>query len=79
MYSNPCNTENNKPNVTVINKEITLTDLLFLSKAWWHQVIDTPDDSNNSVLSNGMLIGLKAMISCGGQLIPNSILGEILL
>jgi len=79
MYSNPCNVENNKPNVIVTVKEIILIDLFFFNRAWWHQVIDTPEDKSSNVLSNGILIGLNGIISCGGQYIPNSMLGEMLL
>lgn len=79
IYSNPCKAENNKPKKIVIKSDIILVNLFFFNNAWWHHVIDTPEDNNNKVFNKGMLIGLKAIISCGGQLIPNSTLGEILL
>jgi len=41
--------------------------------------METPEDKRRRVFSKGMLIGLNAIISWGGHLIPNSTLGEILL
>lgn len=79
IYSKPCNNENSSPSVTVITKDFNLRLLLFFRIAWWHHVMETPEDKSNRVLSNGILTGLKGIILCGGHAWPKSILGEILL
>jgi hypothetical protein len=58
-----------------------ITDLLkfLISISWWAQVTVTPEDRRRRVFSSGMLIGLKVVIVFGGQICPNSKVGEILL
>lgn len=77
-YSNACKRENVIPKIMVIIS-LTLLDKLLFSREWWHQVIDTPDDKSNSVLSNGIFTGLNGVIGWGGQNWPNSTAGDILL
>jgi hypothetical protein len=79
MYSNPWKAENTVPNVIVVFSDVrALLNFLF-SKAWWHQVTDTPEDNKRMVLRSGMLIGLNGLISLGAQDCPSSTVGEILL
>jgi len=78
-YSNPCSMENKIPKVTVTTKAFNLVILSDNKNAWWHQVIDTPEERSNNVFNKGILMGLKGIIIWGGQIWPNSKLGEILL
>jgi len=52
--------------------------LLLLLIEWCLHVIDTPDEINTIVLSNGTFIGSNGLIYLGGQIIPISMLGLIL-
>jgi len=52
---------------------------LFISIAWWDQVMDTPEDSKIIVFKRGTFIGLNGEMLIGGQFWPNSTLGLILL
>jgi len=78
-YSKPCSKENKIPKVTVITKAFNLVILSESKNEWWHQVIDTPEERSNNVFNRGILIGLNGTIIWGGQIWPNSKLGEILL
>lgn len=51
----------------------------FDKKAWCDHVIEAPEDNKISEFKSGILIGLKVEIPKGGQIIPKSILGEILI
>lgn len=52
---------------------------LFSIKLWWAHVTVTPDANKIAVFKRGIWKGLKAIIPTGGQVIPNSIVGERLL
>lgn len=43
---------------------------------WWAYVTLAPDDSSKIVLSNGISKGFNGSIPAGGQLTPNSTVGD---
>jgi len=51
----------------------------FFNISWWDHVTVTPEDKSRMVFNNGILIGLKELISIGGHCCPSSMFGEILL
>lgn len=53
--------------------------IFFIKKQWWAQVIVAPEDSKITEFNRGIPIGIKVWILRGGQFVPNSILGVILL
>jgi len=79
MYSKPCKTENRTPKEIVKYKANNLFCLLLLKIEWWHQVTVTPEEIKSKVFNKGMFIGLKGITLRGGQICPNSKVGEILL
>lgn len=76
IYSNNWSIEKYRPKITVIINPLEVCEWLFFNKAWWAQVIETPEDNKISVLRRGIWRGLKGIIPAGGQFIPNSILGD---
>lgn len=48
-------------------------------KLWWAQVTVTPEANKIAVFNKGIWNGLNEIIPKGGQIIPNSIVGESLL
>jgi len=50
-----------------------------IKNEWWDHVIDAPDESKIKEFNKGIPIGLKVEIWIGGQMVPSSIFGVILL
>jgi len=67
------------PSVIVRDNDLFDFLYLFFSISWWAQVTENPDDNRRIVFIKGILIGLKEVIEFGGQVCPNSKVGEILL
>lgn len=63
----------------MINRLIVVWEWLFSIKLWWAHVTETPDDNKIIVFNRGIWNGLKGVMPIGGQVIPNSILGDRLL
>ena len=78
-YSIACNKVKYIPNPIVTIRPSLKLEWLPAIKAWWDQVTVTPEDNNTKVLSNGTSKGLNAIIPIGGQTLPTSTAGEILL
>lgn len=51
---------------------------LFLERAWWDHVIDTPDDNKMIVFNKGILNWLNGVTLLGGHLKPSVVSGESL-
>ena len=67
------------PNTTVINKDLNASLKWPSIRAWWDHVTLAPEDNRIIVFSRGTLNGLNAWMPIGGQVDPNSILGDNLL
>jgi len=67
------------PRMIVRNRAVFAFLRLFLIISWWDQVTVTPEERRRMVFSKGILIGLKEVITVGGQFCPSSMVGEILL
>lgn len=67
------------PNKIVISSEVLDSLSIPSIKAWWDQVILTPEDNKMIVFINGTPKGLNAWIPIGGQVAPSSTLGDKLL
>lgn len=52
--------------------------MLFI-KLWWAHETEIPEEIKMVVLSNGISNGLKGIILWGGQILPNSMLGDNIL
>lgn len=78
-YSIPWHNVNRTPRIIVIIKAKRLFLMSFDRNEWWDQVIVAPDDRRIIEFNNGISIGLKIFTPAGGQVLPSSIFGEILL
>jgi len=67
------------PRIIVTDKASNELEWFFIIREWWAQVTLTPEESKIIVFIKGTLKGLKATKPIGGQMQPNSTLGERLL
>lgn len=67
------------PSEIVVMRAVVAIFISFFRNEWCDHVIVAPEDSKIIEFSNGILIGLNTLMLTGGQFIPSSILGEILL
>lgn len=66
----------NKPKSKVNTKETTLILYSPSSIEWWHQVTETPEETNKIVFKNGTPLGSKGATPKEGQTPPTSTAGS---
>lgn len=75
----PWHSVNRIPSMIVMIKDINLMLIDLERNAWWAHVIVAPDESKMIEFNSGISIGLKIDIPTGGQIIPSSMFGVMLL
>lgn len=76
LYSKTCRDVKIMANI-IVNNVPNIVALLFPKiNEWWAHVIVAPLESNNKVLSKGILQGFKGSIPNGGHWPPSSIAGD---
>lgn len=70
---------NKIPRRIVIIRVVIDILIFFSKKQWCAQVIVAPEDNKIIEFNKGIPIGIKILIPIGGQFLPNSMLGAILL
>lgn len=76
VYSIPCKTVKIIANITVYTVPIKAPFLLPCIIEWWPYVTKTPEDNKIIVFNKGNSKGLIASIPIGGQIAPDSTVGD---